>query len=233
MKIVAYLRVSTEGQAEGLGLVVQKAAISEWAGVHEHEVAAEFTDAGVSGSNGLDTRTGLADAFTILRRGDAEGIVVYRLDRLACDLIIQEQLLADARQHGWGVFSTSTGEAAYLEDDPGDPSRKMIRQVLGAVAEYERSMIALRLRSGRAHKAQAGGFAYGAPPCGYTAVDGELVAVAEEQATLSRVRQLHGEGESFRAIAKTLNAEGVKPRRGRAWHPGVLLRLVERAKGAS
>jgi DNA invertase Pin-like site-specific DNA recombinase len=67
------------------------------------------------------------------------------------------------------VFSTSAGEAAYLEDDPGDPARKVIRQVLGAVAEYERSMIALRLRSGRAGKAQAGGFAYGAPPYGYAA----------------------------------------------------------------
>jgi len=228
MKLVAYLRVSTEVQAEGLGLDVQKAAITEWAGAHEHELVAEFTDAGISGSNGLEARTGLANALTVLRRDDAEGIVVYRLDRLARDLIIQEQLLAEARQHGWHVFSTSTSEAAYLDDDPGDPSRKMIRQVLGAVAEYERSMIALRLRSGRARKAQRGGFAGGAPPYGYAAVDGELVDVPEEQTTLSRVRQMRGEGKSLRAIAETLNAGGVKPQRGRAWHPGVLVRLVDR-----
>src|SRR5262249_30714080 len=152
-----YLRVSTDTQAEGLGLDVQKAAITEWAEAREYEIAAEFTDAGVSGSNGLDSRAGLANALTLLRSNDADGIIVYRLDRLARDLIIQEQLLAEARQHGWHVFSTSTSEAAYLEDDPGDPSRKMIRQVLGAVAEYERSMIALRLRSGRARKAQGGG----------------------------------------------------------------------------
>jgi DNA invertase Pin-like site-specific DNA recombinase len=233
LKLVAYLRVSTEGQTEGLGLDVQKAAITEWAEAHEHVIAAAFTDAGVSGSNGLDTRTGLADAFTLLRNDDADGIVVYRLDRLARDLMIQEQLLAEARQHGWAMFSTSSGEAAYLEDDSGDPSRKMIRQVLGAVAEYERSMIALRLRSGRARKAQAGGFAYGAPPYGYAAVDGALVEVAEEQATLSRIRQLHGEAKSLRAIAKTLNAEGVKPRRGRVWHPGVLVRLLANPRGAS
>jgi len=233
VKLVAYLRVSTDVQAEGLGLDGQRAAITEWAGTQAHEIAAEFTDAGVSGSNGLVTRTGLADAFTVLRNGDASGIVVYRLDRLARDLIIQEQLLAEARQHGWSVFSTSAGEAAYLEDDPGDPSRKMIRQVLGAVAEYERSMIALRLRSGRARKAQAGGFAYGAPPYGYAAVDGGLVEVAEEQATLSRIRRDHHDGKSLRAIAETLNAEGVKPRRGQAWHPGVIVRLVDGSRGAS
>jgi DNA invertase Pin-like site-specific DNA recombinase len=233
LRLVAYLRVSTDAQTEGLGLDVQKAAITEWADANNHEIAVEFTDAGVSGSNGLDTRTGLADAFNILRSGDASGIVVYRLDRLARDLIIQEQLLAEARQHRWAVFSTSTGEAAYLEDDPGDPSRKMIRQVLGAVAEYERSMIVLRLRSGRARKAQAGGFAYGAPPYGYQAVDGELVAVAEEQATLARIRRLHGEGKSYRGIAEALLAEGVKPRRGRAWHPGVLARFIDRSNSSS
>jgi DNA invertase Pin-like site-specific DNA recombinase len=233
MKLVAYLRVSTDAQTEGLGLDVQKAAIIEWAEAHGHEIAASFTDAGVSGSNGLETRTGLADAFAALRNGDAVGLVVYRLDRLARDLIIQEQLLAEARQQGWAVFSTSTGEAAYLEDDPGDPSRKMIRQVLGAVAEYERSMIALRLRSGRARKAEAGGFAYGAPPYGYEAVDGELAPVADEQTTLTRIRRLHYDGKSFRIIAEALNAEGVKPRRGRAWHPGVLVRLIDRPNGAS
>jgi DNA invertase Pin-like site-specific DNA recombinase len=233
MKLVAYLRVSTEVQAEGLGLDVQEDAITEWAETHEHEIVAEFTDAGISGSNGLEARTGLADALTVLRSDGADGIVVYRLDRLARDLIIQEQLLAEARQHGWGVFSTSPSEAAYLEDDPGDPSRKMIRQVLGAVAEYERSMIALRLRSGRARKAQRGGFAGGAPPYGYAAVDGNLVEVAEEQATLIRIRGDHRKGMSLRAIARTLNADGVMPRRGRTWHPGVLARLVDESLRAS
>jgi DNA invertase Pin-like site-specific DNA recombinase len=48
MRVVAYLRVSTDVQAEGLGPDVQRAAISEWAGTHEHEIVAEFTDAGVS-----------------------------------------------------------------------------------------------------------------------------------------------------------------------------------------
>jgi DNA invertase Pin-like site-specific DNA recombinase len=233
MKLVAYLRVSAEVQAEGLGLDVQKAAITEWAGAHEHELVTEFTDAGVSGSNGLDNRTGLANALTLLRSTDADGIVVYRLDRLARDLIIQEQLLAEARQHRWHVFSTSTSEAAYLEDDPGDPSRKMIRQVLGAVAEYERSMIALRLGSGRARNAQRGGFAGGAPPYGYAAIDGNLGEVAGEQATLARIRGDHRKGKSLRTIARTLNAEGVTPPRGRTWHPGVLARLVDRPLGSS
>jgi len=226
MRLAEYLRVSTDQQTEGLGLDVQEATITKWARTHGHTIAATFTDAGVSGSNGLDTRAGLADALHALKARTADGLVVYRLDRLARDLIVQEQLLAELRRGGWAMHSTSESEAQYLTDDPADPSRKMIRQVLGAVAEYERSMIALRLRNGRRKKAETGGFAGGTPPFGWKSVDGELVSVPDEQATLTRIRELHEAGESLRSIAAMLTGEGHQPRRGKAWHPGVLARLI-------
>ena len=50
----------------------------------------------------------------------------------------------------------------------------MIRQVLGAVAEYERSMVVLRLRNGRRRKAEMGGYASGAPAFGFEARDKAL-----------------------------------------------------------
>jgi DNA invertase Pin-like site-specific DNA recombinase len=231
MKLAAYTRVSTDAQVEGLGLDVQTATIKKWARDHGHTITATYTDAGVSGSNGLETRVGLADALAALKDGHAAGLVVYRLDRLARDLIIQEQILADLRRGGWAAFSTSESEAQYLTDDPADPSRKLIRQVLGAVSEYERSMISLRLRAGRAKKADHGGFAYGAPPYGYQAIDGDLVPYPAEQATLTRIRELRDAGDSYRHIAAALNADGIRPRRGRSWHPGVLSRLAERPNG--
>jgi DNA invertase Pin-like site-specific DNA recombinase len=80
----------------------------------------------------------------MLRTKEADALIVYRLDRLARDLVLEEQLLAEAWRMGAVVFSTSAGESAYLEDDPLDPSRRLIRQVLGAVNEYERAMIGLR-----------------------------------------------------------------------------------------
>src|SRR5262249_58274354 len=102
------------------------------------------------------------------------------------------------------------GEAQYLTDAPAAPSRKMTRQVLGAVAEYERSMIALRLWNGRRRKAEIGGFSGGTPPFGWKAVGGELVTVPDEQATLTRIRELHDAGESLRSIALTLTTDGRK-----------------------
>lgn len=74
--------------------------------------------------------------------------------------------MAEVRRLGGEVETCAAGEAGYLADEPDDPSRRMIRQVLGAVAEYEWSMIALRLRAGRRAKHLRGGYAYGAPRYG-------------------------------------------------------------------
>lgn len=126
------------------------------------------------------------------------------------------------------MFSTSAAEASYLTDDPDDPSRKLIRQVLGAVAEDERSMIALRLRSGRKRKATDGGYAYGAPPFGFRVEDGELVPDEDEQDTLQRARALQKAGVSIREIATTLNEEGRSTKRGTRWHPTTVARVLGR-----
>jgi DNA invertase Pin-like site-specific DNA recombinase len=141
---------------------------------------------------------------------------------------LQEQLLAEVRRLGAELFSTSAAEGAYLLDDPDDPSRKLIRQILGAVSEYKRGMIGLRLRSGRRRKAERGGYAFGAPPFGYAAHDGQLVEEPHEQATLVHMGALRDEGASLRAIAQDLEAADVRPRRGTRWHPAVLARILER-----
>lgn len=229
MKVVAYVRVSTEKQAEeGLGLEVQEASIRQWAKANGHSVVAMCCDAGVSGATDLDQRDGLADALERLRARSAQAVVVHRLDRLARDLVVQEQLLAEVWRLGGEVFSTASGEA-HLRDDPDDPSRRMIRQILGAVSEYERAMITLRLRRGRAAKAARGGYAYGSPPFGTQARDRALVAQPDEAATVDRMRALRSEGLSLREIAAVMGREGRTSKRGGGWHPETVARVLARA----
>jgi DNA invertase Pin-like site-specific DNA recombinase len=231
--VAGYVRVSTDRQAEeGYGLDVQRDAIRAWAKAHRRRVTLWFSDEGVSGTKDLADRPGLADALDAVRNREVGGIVVARLDRLARDLVLQEQLLAEVRRLGGQVFTASAGEAGYLEDDPDDPSRRLIRQVLGAVAEYERSMIALRLRSGRKRKREQGGFAYGSPRFGTRAEGGELVLDETEAETLARITELHGEGLSTRAIADRLNAEGLQSKRGGEWYSATVARVLRRATPA-
>jgi DNA invertase Pin-like site-specific DNA recombinase len=230
VKVAGYIRVSTREQAEhGHGLGVQESAVRAWCKAHGHRLVEVHRDEGVSGSNGLDARLGLADALQSLRARRADGVVVPRLDRLARDLVLQETLLGEVRRLGGQVFSCSDAEAEFLVDDPADPSRRLIRQILGAVAEYERSMIALRLRAGRRRKAEEGGYAGdGSPPYGYAAVDGELAPVEAEQRVIARARALRASGASLRSIADVLHEEDLPPRKGQQWHPQSLARVLGR-----
>jgi DNA invertase Pin-like site-specific DNA recombinase len=100
------------------------------------------------------------------------------------------------------------------------------------VAEYERAMIALRLRSGGVRKAEKGGFAYGAPPFGYRPEGKELIGDDAEQAALARIFELHAAGSSLREIADTFKTEGYRRRRSSRWHPGTLGRIVARLEAA-
>lgn len=232
MRVVGYVRVSTDRQVDaGAGLEVQRRAIRSWCRAEGHRLVDIVADRGVSGT--LADRPALANALGRLRDGTARGLVVHRLDRLARDLVLQEQLLAECWRTGATVCSTAGGEDAYLADDPADPSRRLIRQVLGAVSDYERAMVHLRLAAGRRHKADGGGYAYGAPPFGYRSDRGQLVLRPDEQDALQLITRLHLEqlarGQtSLREIGSALDAAGHLPRRGSRWHPSVLARIVAR-----
>jgi DNA invertase Pin-like site-specific DNA recombinase len=227
VNVTAYLRVSTDRQEDGQGLDVQHDEIVKWAKRHRHTIVAVHRDT-ISGK--LDERAGLADAIATLRDGQAQAIVVYRLDRLARDLIVQEQLLAEVRRAGGDLFSSSDAEQAFLADDDEDPSRKLIRQVIGAVYEFDRSMIALRLRNGRRRKHEQGGYAYGRPGYGSRAKDGALVVVPEQREVIDTMRRLRKRGATLRQIAAALDADGVAgpAGRGRGWSATAVQRALNR-----
>ena len=223
---IGYVRVSTDGQGNGHGPEIQRQAIEEWAAAHGVPLLEVASDTGISGA--VLERPGLERALHALRPGDT--LVVYRLDRLARDLVTQELLLREIRRQGAALASCSPAEQAYLEDDAQDPARKLIRQVLGAVAEFEREMIRLRLQRGRRAKRAAGGYVGGEAPFGWrVAPAGGLERDDREQMVLRRMLALRALEVPYREIAAILNAEGLRPRRGRYWSRQAVHRIVARA----
>ncbi|MGW7754481.1 recombinase family protein [Streptomyces violaceusniger] len=185
-----------------------------------------YRDEGRSGTLESADRPGLADALTEVEDGTADGIVSPTLDRFARTLVVQEAILAQIWKHGGRAFTADTGEVH--PDDPDDPMRTAMRQMMGVFAQLERSMIAARLRHGRREKAAQGGYAYGAPPYGWRAHKKELTAEDSEQAGRARARHLRDEDElSYREIAAVLDAEGVRPKRGDCWHPETVRRMLD------
>jgi DNA invertase Pin-like site-specific DNA recombinase len=214
-KAFAYLRVSGKGQVTGDGFPRQLAAIKGYAAAHDIWIVQVYREEGVSGTKELENRPAFVEMMTALHSNGVKLVMVEKLDRLARDLMIQETIIGDLRKNGFSLISVM--EPDLLQDDP---SRKLMRQIFGAIAEYEKAMIVLKLRGARARIRAKEGRCEGAKPYG---------VLAGEEEVLRRIRSMREAGNSFQAIATALNADGIRPRRGLRWHPYAVARIVDRA----
>lgn len=120
---------------------------------------------------------------------------------------------------GGRVFTADAGEV--LRDDPDDPIRTALRQVVGVFAELGRCMVVERLREGRSAKAESGRKATGSYVYGYAGTckgrERDAAPLAGEQLAVSWIMALRTEGRSYREIVAVLDAEGLRPRRAASW----------------
>jgi DNA invertase Pin-like site-specific DNA recombinase len=209
----AYLRVSGRGQIEGDGFTRQMDAIRRYARDHDIRIAKVFREEGVSGTKDLANRPALGALLRALHGDGIRLVLVERLDRLARDLIIQETIMADMRKYGFEIVSVSEPDLCS-----NDPSRKLMRQIFGAIAEYEKTVIVLKLSGARARKRAKEGRCEGRKPYGY---------YEGEQVVLDRMKALRTSGMAYDKIAETLNADGLRPRSGEKWYAGVVQRIMK------
>ena len=106
---VGYLRVSTEEQADsGLGLEAQRAVIEAEVARRGWELVEVLVDAGASGKS-LSGRPALAEALALVRSGEADVLVVAKLDRLSRSRLDFAGLMADAQARGWLLVALDLG----------------------------------------------------------------------------------------------------------------------------
>jgi DNA invertase Pin-like site-specific DNA recombinase len=139
-------------------------------------------------------------------------VIIEKLDRLARDLMVQETTIADLRKHGFELVSVAEPDLMA-----NDPTRIMIRQMMGVIAQYEKSQIVLKLRGARMRKRAKEGRCEGRKP--YRYCEGEAVA-------LERLKALRAEGLGFDRIAVRINQEGMPTRTGKPWHGVVVNRIL-------
>jgi DNA invertase Pin-like site-specific DNA recombinase len=211
-KAHAYLRVSGKGQVEGDGFTRQLKAIREYAVPHDLKIVNVYREEGVSGTKESADRPAWSELMTALHSNGVTVVLIEKLDRLARDLMVQETIIADLRKHGFELVSVAEPDLMA-----NDPTRILVRQMMGAVAQYEKSQIVLKLRGARLRMRAKEGRCEGRKPFGY--FDGEAEAV-------TRMKALRAEGLGFDRIAARLNAEGVSTRSGKPWHGLVINRIL-------
>jgi site-specific DNA recombinase len=219
MKAVAYLRVSTEDQAaRGVSLEAQRAKIAAYAGLYDLELVAVVEDAGLSART-LD-RPGLQRALTMLARGEAQALIVLKLDRLTRSVRDLGELLE-------GPFARAALLSVGEQIDTRTAAGRLVLNVLASVAQWERETIGERTATAMAHK-KTKGERVGAVPYGYgLGADGHaLVPVAAEQAVIAEARRLKASGLALRAIAAELERAGMVARNGRRFEAAQVQRMV-------
>jgi DNA invertase Pin-like site-specific DNA recombinase len=234
MNLVAYSRTSTQNGAGSDSLDAQEDECRKWAAANGHEIVHVCRDEAISGTLEVEKRPGLLCALMAVEDGTADGIIVHRLDRLARELHVQEAALARAWSAGDHVEVYEAVEGKIKRDDPDDPHRTFLRQVLGAASQLERGLVRARLQGGRRRKASKGGYVGGTRlhrRYGYELVDGEYVRVEHEQEAINRIlgyRNASPAPLSWAFIADQLNALEIPPPSGEAWYPMTCRRIALR-----
>jgi DNA invertase Pin-like site-specific DNA recombinase len=229
--VVAYVRVSTEEQAqEGVSLDAQEARIRGYCQMRGLDLIEVVIDAGVSAGKPLATREGGQRLLELVRSKKVSSVVALKLDRLfrnAADCLSTVEAWDKA---GIAMHLVDIGGASV---DTSSAMGRFFLTVMAGAAEMERNQIRERTSFAMQHMKQRGEYTGGRPPLGFEVTEeGQLVRVDAEHEALAMARHLRQQGLTLRAVAAELAAHGFVNRRGHVYDSKQVGRMVVLGAGA-
>jgi site-specific DNA recombinase len=230
LRVVGYVRVSTDEQGrEGVSLANQEEKIREYCRLYDLDPVRVESDPGVSAKT-LD-RPGLKAALDELRRGKAgrgkgaEGLVIYKLDRLTRSIGDWDYLIKEYFNDkvGRGLFSVSD------QIDTRTAGGRMFLNLIIIIAQWEREIVAERTRDALQGKIRRGERC-GKVRFGYDlSTDGRsLVPNEDEQEAIDLMRTWKAAGKTYRDLAKLLEEYGIDTKDGGIWRPATIRQILLR-----
>ena len=225
MRIATYTRISTDEELQPYSLEAQATRLDSYVESQEDwQIVRRFTD---QASGAILERDGLERALREAEAGRFDLLLVYRVDRLSRSVRGLAQILA--RLDDAEVSFRSATEPF----DTASSAGRMMVQLLGVFAEFERSSIVERTIAGMERKAARGEWTGGSVPYGYR-LDSErhfLVPEPDEASVVPQIFRRYAERlEGSSALATWLTERGLRTRAGKPFNvPGVLSILRNRA----
>jgi DNA invertase Pin-like site-specific DNA recombinase len=171
----------------------QRAAITAFAKAQHYRIVDEFYDAAVSGADPVTERPGFKTMLDRIAGNGVRVVLVESPDRFARDLAVQ--LTGHDYLRSLGVELVPTSAPDFFTTDT--PTAVLVRQVLGAISQFEKASLVAKLRAARERKREAGGRG-----------SGRFTYAMKVPQVVALVRELHRERQSLRQISKTLAAHG-------------------------
>lgn len=220
MKVAVYLRVSTAEQAEeGFSIAAQKERLKAYIVSQGWTLQKIYEDGGYSG--GTTNRPAFSKMMEDMRKKEFDLILVYKLDRLSRNMRDLSNLVHEMDR--CNVYFKSATEPF----DTTTPAGKLIFNMLGSVAEFERGMIGERVKMGMLQKAKEGKGLLGFNiPYGYTFIDHRLVPLEKEAHAVVSAYDYCSMGLSASEIVQRLNMVGCQTKYGKMWHRQTILNIL-------
>ncbi len=221
-RLIGYTRVSTTEQAiGGHSLAAQRDKLRAYCDLHDHELVEVNGDQGASASS-LD-RPGLQEALGMISAGQADGLLVLKLDRLTRSVRDWADLIA----YYFGPDGPYQLHSVHDSLDTSSASGRLVLNIMMTVSQWEREVIAERTREVLAHR-KAQGMRTGGIPYGYSlGADGATLEPHDrERDAVDLAQSLHRQNFSLRRIAAALEENGYTQRNGQPFTPSTVRSLL-------
>jgi len=219
MKVLGYIRVSSNIQTKGYSLVLQKNKIKEYCKLMDLELIEVYEDRGISGMS-INKRNGYKGMIEYLENNEIDGVIVWSLSRLGRKMTDIVGFLDELKKKKKKFFSIK--ENINNEDKIGS----LIMNILSSINEFEVEVIRERIRDVKREK-KKNFLVYGNDVYGWDKLNGKLVKNESEFKIIRKVKRLRKKGLSWKNISCVLNKEGVKSKKGGIWYDGSLYNMMK------
>lgn len=217
---VGYYRTSSAANVgtDKDSLTRQQAAVLDYAKATGLEIVKEFYDAAVSGADPVASRPGFMEMLSYMRGNGARTILVENASRFARDLAVQIVGHDLLKQEGFTLLPVDSPDHFTNET----PTAVMVRQILGAVSQFEKASLVEKLRRARERKRAATGRCEGRKPVPEHVVTAARALHRQNPKTHRRL--------SLRQIAAELAKQGMSTGSGKPYAAAAVMRMLERPR---
>ena len=218
IKVAIYLRTSSATNIDGDSQDRQLEAIEQYARSNGMTIVVKASDLAVKGTDSIHDRKGFSKIIDYCNNNNVKTILCENASRFARDLVVQELSYRELKKLGIQLIPVDAPDY-FLGNSP---SLTMIRQILGAVSEFEKSNLVSKLRGARDRVRERKGKCEGRKSLN------EIFGEVKFKKLIKKVQDLHDDNMSYAKIADVLAKQGwLQPSKLKPFTKSQVLRLIQ------